>query len=79
MASAYQDWLYTQEEGRPTKLRPGGISWLNGKLELKDVILEIADDLGKDVPVTNAGVCDDSEWVIKYGGQKDTGLEEKKI
>ena len=29
VAIAYQDWLYTQEEGHPTKLRPGGISWLS--------------------------------------------------
>ena len=48
------------------------------KLELKDVILEIADDLGKGVPISNAGICDDPEWVTKYGGQKDTGLLEKK-
>lgn len=29
VAIAYQDWLYTQEEGRATNLLPGGISWLN--------------------------------------------------
>ena len=29
VAIAYQDWLYTQEEGHVTKLLPGGISWLN--------------------------------------------------
>ena len=29
VAVAYQDWLYTQEEGYATKLLPGGISWLS--------------------------------------------------
>ena len=37
------------------------------KLELRDVILEIADDLGRDVPVSDAGVCGDPAWLRKYG------------
>ena len=33
------------------------------KLELKDVILEIADDLSKGVPLSSAGVCNDPVWL----------------
>lgn len=36
------------------------------KLELKDVILDIADDLSKDVPISSNGVCDDPVWLRKY-------------
>ena len=37
------------------------------KLELKDVILEIADDLISGVPVDEEGVCNDRDWMQKYG------------
>ena len=37
-------------------------------LELKDVILEIADDLSSGVPLNEKGVCDDGDWIRKYGG-----------
>ena len=37
------------------------------KLELKDVILEISDDLSAGVPISNDGVCEDPEWLKKYG------------
>lgn len=37
------------------------------KLKLKDVILEIADDLCHVVPVNENGECEDADWIRKYG------------
>lgn len=37
------------------------------KLELRDVIIEIADDLSKGVPISENGVCEDPDWIRKYG------------
>lgn len=39
------------------------------KLELKDVILEISDDLYSGVPVDEAGACTDSHWLRKYASR----------
>ena len=36
------------------------------KLELKDTILEIADDLSRCVPTTENGGCEDKGWLKKY-------------
>ena len=36
------------------------------RLELNDVILEMADDLCEGVPISNAGACDDPGWLRKY-------------
>ena len=36
-------------------------------LELKTVILEIADDLARGVPFSEAEKCEDPEWLLKYG------------
>lgn len=38
------------------------------KLELKEVLLEMSDDLAKGVPVTESGCCEDEAWIRKYGG-----------
>lgn len=46
------------------------------KLELKDVILEIADDLSKGVPLSSAGVCNDPVWLGKYN-TTGTSLDDK--
>ena len=37
------------------------------RLELKNVILEIADDLCRRVPVDENGKCEDADWFRKYG------------
>ena len=36
------------------------------KLELRDVILEIADDLSRGVPASETGDCEDKGWLNKY-------------
>lgn len=36
------------------------------KLELKDAILEIVDDLSRGMPVYEKGKCEDKGWLRKY-------------
>ena len=36
------------------------------RLELRDIILEIADDISKAVPISESGDCYDLEWKRKY-------------
>lgn len=42
-------------------------------LELHDVILEMADDLCRECPVSEGGECEDPAWVSKYVEMRRTG------